>query len=144
MSIFQGTDGSEYWTAGSLALGQHLIFEEKALGLFEAFDRHWYRKGNTLWFNERLDSPHMGKCTALVLYAQQEKASKSTTYSLSFEVPNEVVSDLVPLATPERVEVLKFQKELDHFYEGIQPLALLGLRSAPLSTDMNSLATIRS
>ena len=27
-----------------------------------------------------------------------------------------MVRDLVPLAMPDRVEVLKFQKELDHFY----------------------------
>ena len=115
-SIFQGTDGSEYWTAGEFSAWAAPYFRRESAWTFEAFDRHWYRKGNTLWFNERLDSPHMGKCRGVGVVRATKEGLKIYHYSLSFEVPNEVVSDLVPLATPERVKVLKFQKELDHFY----------------------------
>ena len=115
-SIFQGTDGSEYWTAGEFRAWAAPYFRRESAWTFEAFDRHWYRKGNTLWFNERLDSPHMGNCRGVGVVRATKEGLKIDHYSLSFEVPNEVVSDLVPLATPERIEVLKFQQELDDFY----------------------------
>ena len=115
-SIFQGTDGSEYWTSGEFRAWAAPYFRRESAWTFEAFNRHWYRKGNTLWFNERLDSPHMGNCRGVGVVRETKEGLKIDHYSLSFEVPNEVVSDLVPLAMPERIEVLKFQQELDDFY----------------------------
>ena len=115
-SIFQGTDGGEYWTAGEFRAWAVPYFRRESAWTFEAFERQWYRKGNTLWFNERLDSPHMGKCRGVGVLRATGNGLKIDHYSLSFEVPNEVVGDLVPLATPERIEVLKYQQELDDFY----------------------------
>ena len=115
-SIFQGTDGGEYWTAEELQAWAAPYFRRESAWTFEAFERHWYRKGNTLWFNERLDSPHMGKCRGVGIVRATKEGLKIDHYSLSFEVPNEVVGELVPLATPERIEVLKYQQELDDFY----------------------------
>ncbi len=115
-SIFQGTDGGEYWTAREFRAWAAPYFRRESAWTFEAFERHWYRKGNTLWFNERLDSPHMGKCRGVGVVRATKEGFKIDHYSLSFEVPNEVVSDLVPLATPERIAVLKYQQELDDFY----------------------------
>ena len=115
-SIFQGTDGGEYWTAGEFRAWAVPYFRRESAWTFEAFERQWYRKGNTLWFNERLDSPHMGKCRGVGVVRATGNRLKIDHYSLSFEVPNEVVGDLVPLATPERIEVLKYQQELDDFY----------------------------
>ncbi len=115
-SIFQGTDGGEYWTAGEFLAWAAPYFRRESAWTFEAFERHWYRKGNTLWFNERLDSPHMGKCRGVGVVRATSDGLKIDHYSLSFEVPNEVVGELVPLATPERIEVLKYQQELDDFY----------------------------
>ena len=115
-SIFQGTDGGEYWTAGEFLAWAAPYFRRESAWTFEAFERHWYRKGNTLWFNERLDSPHMGKCRGVGVVRATSDGLKIDHYSLSFEVPNEVVRELVPLATPERIEVLKYQQELDDFY----------------------------
>ena len=115
-SIFQGTDGGEYWTAGEFRDWAAPYFRRESAWTFEAFERHWYRKGNTLWFNERLDSPHMGKCRGVGVVRATTDGLKIDHYSLSFEVPNEVVGELVPLATPQRIEVLKYQQELDDFY----------------------------
>lgn len=115
-SIFQGTDGGEYWTAGEFRDWAAPYFRRESAWTFEAFERHWYRKGNTLWFNERLDSPHMGKCRGVGVIHVTYDGLKIDHYSLSFEVPNEVVGELVPLATPQRIEVLKYQQELDDFY----------------------------
>ncbi|MEL0295672.1 MAG: DUF1684 domain-containing protein, partial [Cryomorphaceae bacterium] len=115
-SIFQGTDGGEYWTAGEFRDWAAPYFRRESAWTFEAFERHWYRKGNTLWFNERLDSPHMGKCRGVGVVHVTYDGLKIDHYSLSFEVPNEVVGELVPLATPQRIEVLKYQQELDDFY----------------------------
>ena len=115
-SIFQGTDGGEYWTAGAFRAWAAPYFRRESAWTFEAFERHWYRKGNTLWFNERLASPHMGKCRGVGVVRTTKDGLKIDHYSLSFEVPNEVVGELVPLATQERIEVLKYQQELDDFY----------------------------
>jgi uncharacterized protein (DUF1684 family)/lysophospholipase L1-like esterase len=115
-SIFQGTDGGEYWTAGEFIAWAAPYFQRESAWTFEAFERHWYRKGNILWFNERLDSPHMGKCRGVGVVRSTSDGLKIDHYSLSFEVPNEVVGELVPLAAPERIEVLKYQQELDDFY----------------------------
>ena len=115
-SIFQGTDGGEYWTAEEFLAWAAPYFRRESAWTFEAFERHWYRKGNTLWFNERLDSPHMGKCRGVGVVRATSDGLKIDHYSLSFEVPNEVVGELVPLATPERIEVLKYQQELNGFY----------------------------
>ena len=115
-SIFQGTDGGEYWTAGEFLAWAAPYFRRESAWTFKSFERHWYRKGNTLWFNERLDSPHMGKCRGVGVVRATSDGLKIDHYSLSFEVPNEVVGELVPLATPERIEVLKYQQELDDFY----------------------------
>ena len=115
-SIFQGTDGGECWTAGEFRAWAAPYFRRESAWTFEAFERHWYRKGNTLWFNERLDSPHMGRCRGVGVVRATIDGLKIDHYSLSFEVPNEVVGDLVPLATPERIDVLKYQQELNDFY----------------------------
>jgi uncharacterized protein (DUF1684 family)/lysophospholipase L1-like esterase len=115
-SIFQGTDGAEYWTAGAFRAWAAPYFRRESAWTFEAFERHWYRRGNTFWFNERLNSPHMGKCRGVGVVRAIGNGLKIDHYSLSFEVPNEVVGDLVPLATTERIEVLKYQQELDDFY----------------------------
>ncbi len=115
-SIFQGTDGGEYWTAGEFSAWAAPYFRREGAWTFEAFERHWYRNGNTFWFNERLNSPHMGKCRGVGVVRATGDGLKIDHYSLSFEVPNEIVGDLVPLATPERIEVLKYQQELDDFY----------------------------
>ena len=115
-SIFQGTDGGEYWTAGEFSAWAAPYFRRESAWTFEAFERHWYRNGNTFWFNERLNSPHMGKCRGVGVVRATGDGLKIDHYSLSFEVPNEIVGDLVPLATPERIEVLKYQQELDDFY----------------------------
>jgi uncharacterized protein (DUF1684 family)/lysophospholipase L1-like esterase len=115
-SIFQGTDGSEYWTAEEFRNWAAPYFRRKSAWTFEAFERHWYSQGNTMWFNERLNSPHMGKCRGVGVVRMTSSGPKIDHYSLSFEVPNQVVNNLVALADSERVEVLKYQKELDDFY----------------------------
>ena len=115
-SIFQGTDGSEYWTAVEFREWAAPYFHRESAWTFEAFERYWYRKGEVLWFNERLNSPHMGICRGVGIVQLTSDGPKIDHYSLSFEVPNEVVGDLVPLATTERIEVLKYQQELDDFY----------------------------
>ena len=61
-SIFQGTDGSEYWTASEFREWAAPYFRRESAWTFEAFERYWYRQGEILWFNERLNSPHMGIC----------------------------------------------------------------------------------
>ena len=45
-SIFQGTDGGEYWTAGEFLAWAAPYFRRESAWTFEAFERHWYRKGN--------------------------------------------------------------------------------------------------
>lgn len=100
-SIFQGTDGKEYWTAKEFREWAAQYFRGESAWTFEAFERHWYQEGNTLWFNERLDSPHMGKCRGVGVVIWTVAGPKIDHYSLSFEVPNALVKDLVALTAKE-------------------------------------------
>jgi uncharacterized protein (DUF1684 family) len=74
-------------------------------------------RNGVVHFTERLDSEHMGKCRGTGVLVERADGWKLDFYSLSFEVPNEIVGDLVELATEERMAALKFQAELDAHYK---------------------------
>lgn len=116
-SIFQGTDGSEYWTAAEFARWASPHFTGDEAWTFVPVARQWYPRGNVWWFSERLDSDHMGKCRGTGVLVRTPNGFKIDHYSLSFEVPNAVVPDLVTAAQPARVEALEFQAELNRDYK---------------------------
>ena len=116
-SIFQGTDGSEYWTAAEFRRWASPYFTGDEAWTFVPSERQWYPRGDVWWFSERLDSEHMGKCRGTGVLVQTPYGFKLDFYSLSFEVPNSVVADLVAAAKPARVEALEFQSELNRDYK---------------------------
>lgn len=115
---FQGTDGSEFWPVAEFEAWAQPYFERGSAWTFVPFgERQFFRAAGAVYFTERLDSEHMGKCRGTGVLVREAGNWKLDFYSLSFEVPNEVVGELVPLAKPERVEALKFQAELDQEYK---------------------------
>ena len=115
-SIFQGTDATEYWTAAEFRTWAARFFRRDEAWTFVPVERHWYHREGAFWFSERLNSEHMGLCRGTGVLVETASGWKIDHYSLSFEVPNEVVDELVPVAQPSYVEAKKFQKELNDFY----------------------------
>ena len=115
-SVFEGTDGGEYWTISAFQKWAAPYFKRGNAWTFSPVERRWYSHSGVLWFSERLDSEHMGRCRGTGVVIKTLQGYKIDHYSLSFEVPNEIVSELVPLATHDRIEVLKFRDELNRQY----------------------------
>jgi len=115
-SVFEGTDGSEYWTVSEFKKWAEPYFKRGKAWTFIPVERRWYLHSGVLWFSERLDSEHMGRCRGTGIIIMTPQGYKIDHYSLSFEVPNEIVKELVPLATDGRIEVLKFREELNRQY----------------------------
>lgn len=115
-SIFQGTDATEYWTVEEFKTWAAPFFRRESAWTFHPMERTWHQHGDVFWFSERLSSTHMGLCRGTGIVVNTEDGWKIDYYSLSFEVPNEVVSTVVPLLDSNHVEVLKFRKELNDHY----------------------------
>ena len=115
-SVFEGTDGGEYWTVSAFKKWAAPYFKRGNAWAFSPVERRWYNHSGVLWFSERLDSEHMGRCRGTGVVIKTLQGYKIDHYSLSFEVPNEIVQELVPLATDGRIEVLKFRDELNRQY----------------------------
>ncbi len=115
-SVFEGTDGGEYWTVSEFKEWAAPYFKRGNAWTFLPVERRWYLHSEVLWFSERLDSEHMGRCRGTGVVIKTDQGYKIDHYSLSFEVPNEIVQELVPLATDGRIEVLKFRDELNRQY----------------------------
>lgn len=125
-SIFQGTDGTEYWTAAEFREWASPHFSGESAWTFLPTERQWYGGNGVWWFSERLDSEHMGKCRGTGVVVESALGGfKLDHYSLSIEVPNEVVGDLMALTEPSRLATIAFQKELNASYldSSLSPLS---------------------
>ncbi len=116
-SVFQGTDATEYWTAAEFAQWAGPYFRGESAWTFTPIERTWHEHQDVKWFSERLSSSHMGLCRGTGILIETENGWKLDHYSLSFEVPNAAVSEIVPLLAPDRVAVLEFQQELNAHYK---------------------------
>ena len=116
-SVFQGTDASEYWTAVEFAKWAGPYFRRESAWTFTPLERVWHEYSGVHWFSERLSSTHMGLCRGTGIMVPTEEGWKLDFYSLSFEVPNVAVTEVVPLLHPDRIEVLHFREELNRHYK---------------------------
>lgn len=116
-SIFQGTDATEYWTAAEFAQWAGPYFRGESAWTFTPIERRWHEHQGVKWFSERLSSSHMGLCRGTGIMIETENGWKLDHYSLSFEVPNPAVNEIVPLLHPDRIAVLEFQQELNAHYK---------------------------
>lgn len=115
-SVFQGTDATEYWTLAEFKTWAAPFFRRESAWTFHPIERTWHQHDEVYWFSERLSSSHMGLCRGTGIMVKTQQGWKIDHYSLSFEVPNEVVSTVVPLLDSNHVNVLNFRKELNEHY----------------------------
>jgi len=112
-AVFIGTDASERWLRDELREWGKDYFARDSAWVFKATSRNvsLSPSGDVAWFDEQLDSPHMGETRGSgVLVKQPGGDWKIAHYTLSFAVPNSIADDVIKQiaeATPEKPEPIK-------------------------------------
>lgn len=89
--VYLGTDATERWLRDELRAWAKPAFEREVAWLFRPYNRKVYftRDGRTAWFEELLDSPHMGICRGSGVLSKTAKGWRIRHYDLALMVPNE-------------------------------------------------------
>ncbi|MEQ8702743.1 MAG: nuclear transport factor 2 family protein [Phaeodactylibacter sp.] len=89
--IYLGTDAAERWLRDELRAWSEKAFDREVAWLFRPYDREVYfsRDGQTAWFEEMLDTPHMGICRGSGVLSKTAEGWQIRHYDLALMVPNE-------------------------------------------------------
>jgi ketosteroid isomerase-like protein len=89
--IYLGTDATERWLRDELKAWSVKAFDREVAWLFKPYDREVYfsKDGQTAWFEELLDTPHMGICRGSGVLTNTEEGWRIRHYDLALMVPNE-------------------------------------------------------
>lgn len=95
-SHFIGTDASENWSFEEFKSFSKPYFDKGKAWTFSPVERHVYinSQQNLAWFDELLDSDHMGICRGSGVLVLKDEQWKIQHYVLSIAVPNELVKNL--------------------------------------------------
>lgn len=98
-AVFVGTDASEVWSFKEFHAFALPYFKKGKAWEFRPQSRHIYfsEDRQTVWFNEVLDSNHMGLCRGSGTLLWKEKQWKLQQFVLSILVPNEHVPEVLQL-----------------------------------------------
>lgn len=98
-AIFIGTDANENWQLKEFKKYALPHFKRGKAWTFIPQQRNIYfnKNGNTAWFDEVLDSEHMGLCRGSGTLVKENNQWKIAHYVLSILVPNENVKDVLKL-----------------------------------------------
>ncbi len=89
-AVFLGTDGKERWTVPEFRAYAHPHFAKGKAWTFRSVRREITFSGNTAWFDEDLDTPHLGPARGSgVLVRDAAGTWKIAQYNLSIPIPNE-------------------------------------------------------
>ncbi len=90
-AIYLGTDASERWLRDELREWSVKAFRRDVAWLFRPYDRQVYfsADGRTAWFEEMLDTPHMGTCRGSGVLSKTPEGWRIRHYDLALMVPNE-------------------------------------------------------
>jgi hypothetical protein len=88
-AVFLGTDGKERWTLPQFRAYSHPHFEKGKAWTFRATRREITFLGDTAWFDEDLDTPHLGPARGSGVLVREGAAWKIAQYNLSIPIPNE-------------------------------------------------------
>ena len=98
--VYIGTDRGELWRRDAFREWGRKYFEGKrAAWVFHATRRNIYASadGNTIWFDELLDTGNMGHCMASGVIRRTPAGFEIEHYQLSIAVPNEVAKQVTGL-----------------------------------------------
>lgn len=98
-SIYQGTDETERWTRDEMAAWAAPYFQREEAWTFVPDWRNvrFSKDGRIAWWDEQLDSDHMGRCRGNGIAIRTPNGWKIDHYVLSFTVPNSMVGELMAL-----------------------------------------------
>lgn len=94
--IYLGTDATERWLRDELKAWSRKAFDREVAWLFRPHDREVYfsKDGQTAWFEELLDTPHMGTCRGSGVLTLTDEGWLIRHYDLALMVPNERMKDI--------------------------------------------------
>jgi hypothetical protein len=98
--VYIGTDRGELWQRDAFREWGRKYFEGKrAAWVFHASRRNVYASsdGNTIWFDELLDTENMGHCMASGMIRRTPAGFEIEHYQLSIAVPNEIAKQVTSL-----------------------------------------------
>lgn len=98
-AIFIGTDADENWQLQDFKKYALPHFKKGKAWTFIPQERNVYvnKNKNTAWFDEVLNSEHMGLCRGSGTLIKQDEQWKIAHYVLSILIPNESVKDVLKL-----------------------------------------------
>ena len=90
-AVFIGTDASERWDRQAFKEYARPHFEKGKAWTFRPLERHIELApgGHIAWFDERLDSPHMGEVRGSGVLLKRNGDWRIAHYVLSVPIPNE-------------------------------------------------------
>lgn len=100
--IYLGTDASERWLRDELRAWAEKAFGREVAWAFQPYDRQVYftKDGRTAWFEEMLDTPHMGTCRGSGVLSRTPEGWKIRHYDLSLMVPNDKMNAVQKVLKP--------------------------------------------
>jgi|TARA_B110000483_G_scaffold26379_3_gene31682 hypothetical protein len=97
-SVFQGTDDSERWTKGEFRKWSRKYFQSGSAWTFVPKNRRNINiREGVAWFDEQLDSEHMGRCRGNGVLVKIQGDWKIDHYTLSLPIPNQVADQIIEL-----------------------------------------------
>ena len=105
-AVFIGTDAGERWLRDELRAWAKEYFARESAWVFEPVERHvaYSPDRRVAWFDEKLDSPHMGETRGSGVLVDVGGEWKIKHYVLSFAIPNGIADEVVAMvagAAPE-------------------------------------------
>ena len=95
-AVFVGSDASEVWKGEEFKTFAKPYFDAGKAWTFSPVNRNVYTEGNFAWFDEVLNSDHMGLCRGSgVLIRNEDGHWKIKHYVLSLAIPNPLVDKIV-------------------------------------------------
>lgn len=96
-AIFMGTDATERWTISEFKAYAKPNFHKGDAWSFTPVERHVYFSddGNTVWFDEALDTPNLGPARGTGVLVHQDGSWKIAHYNLSIPIPNAIADTVV-------------------------------------------------
>lgn len=94
-AVFMGTDASERWTVEAFRAFCEPYFSKGKAWTFIPRDRRIEIRGDVAWFDELLDSEHMGVCRGSGVLRRASDRWRLTQYNLSIPVPNDLADDFI-------------------------------------------------
>jgi hypothetical protein len=96
-AVFLGTDATERWTKDEFQKFAHPYFAKGKAWTYKATSR-WISFApdrQVAWFDELLESPHLGKCRGSGVLVLHAGAWKIEQYNLSIPIPNDLADSVV-------------------------------------------------